>query len=844
MQYDKSFLKAKDLAQTNLLFCSPETTLLETAKIVTQNKVSSILIRDSKENIIGIWTESDAKKIDFSDSQYSCLPVAQFMSSPLQCISADLNLPEILLAFTKNRVRHLLVQDEHEHIIGIVSQSDVFKRQGVEYYLKSRKIGDNYDERLKLLDGDQNMNALVKQMAHARSSASLVLIPQTNEVGIITERDIVKLMSNNEPMKAAWCYASYPVVSLSVEDSLLNAYVLLKSNHIRHLVVKDTQGQVRGLLSLENILADIEFAHLRQLEDILVEREVALASSKKSLMLAEHIINASPDGIVVTDAKSNIIEVNPAFTRITGYTAEEAVGKTTSLLSSGRHDASFYADMWQQLQVMGRYSGEIWNKKKDGEIYLEYLNIVRIGDPSDPDLHYAAIFTDITEKRDIELKIQSMAFYDELTGLPNRRLFNDRLDNAIANSRVHQHKLAILFLDLDRFKQINDTLGHKHGDELLKTVAKRIASSIKAGDTVSRLGGDEFVILLPEIGEDSNVIAVIDRIISVINEPFDIGGQELYVTCSIGASTYPEDGQSADDLLINADIAMYKAKSLGRNNYQIFHQDLNIETQNKALLQNKLILAVKNQEFNLNFQFQYNIEQKSVASVEALLRWHNLELGVVSPAQFIPLAEELGIIVDIERFVLLEACKVRKSWLDNNINCGRIAVNISAKHFKVDLVESVKQSLQQSGLPAELLEIEVTESCFIEDFENTKAVLQQIKALGVKVALDDFGTGYSSLSYLTQLPIDVLKIDASFIAHVPQNEKESKLVSLICSMAQGLGLEIVAEGVENEQQAIFLMKNQCSVFQGFLYNRPQPANLTKKELIKYHQRLLRIVTDR
>ncbi|WP_286266663.1 EAL domain-containing protein [Thalassotalea atypica] len=832
MQNPNVSLVAINIAQKNILHCLPDTKVLDVAKLLKKNNVSSIVIKSLAGENLGIWTEADATKIDFAKANFDQEPISKYMSFPLISIAHDVPLPEILLSFTKYKIRHLLVHNGENETVGIISQSDIIKKQGIEYYLKSRKIGDSYNSQIAPADGNHSVQILVKQMADNRTSAALAFHPTSGEIGIITQRDLVGLLAAGWSAQPAWKFAKFPVISLSVDDSLLNAYVTLKANHIRHLAITGPEGQVCGLLTLENILADIEFAHLKELESILIERDDALALSERSLILAEKIIASSPDGIVITNDRNIIVSVNPAFSELTGYQESDVLGNNIQLLSSGIHDDAFYEEMWSEIDKNGRWKGEVWNKKKSGEPYLEALNIIRVGDFNDKDVHYAGIFSDITARRNNENKIQAMAFYDELTGLPNRRLFNDRLEIAISSARRHNHLVGLLFLDLDRFKQVNDTLGHSVGDELLKIAAKRIESSIKQGDTVSRLGGDEFVILLSEIASEGNVVNVIERITDLLNEPFIIDDKELYLTSSIGAAVFPEDGEDAEELLINADIAMYKAKDSGRNSFQLFHQDLNVATRSKATLQNNLIAAAKNNEFSLNFQLQYDVKTKRTINVEALLRWHHEKQGQISPALFIPVAEELGVIVGIEKWVLIEACNTRKSWLDKGIQCGRIAVNISARHFKKGLVASVLDALEVSGLAPEYLEIEIVESSFIDNFNNTENILNQLKAIGIKIALDDFGTGYSSLSYLTRLPIDVLKIDRSFVAKIPDDKKDSQMVSIITAMAKGLDLDIVAEGVEEQSQVTFLTEAGCSVFQGFYYCKPESAAVIEQQMLE------------
>lgn len=818
-------LTALDLAQTNLLFCLPDTSLSAAAKMMNVNKTSSILIKNHYDKVIGIWTEADTTKLDFTETSFQESPIEQYMSSPLIEVHQSMPLHELLSSFNRHRIRHLLVKNNEDDVVGILGLSDVVKHQGIDVYLSNKKVSDSVNTRFKVHPSDSKIADVINAMRDTKVSATLVNMPNGNDLGIITERDVVDIIANGLNETHAYCYASAPLLTLDINDNLLQAYITFKQNQVRHLIVKDAFDDIYGIISMFEILADIEVAHFKQLEDVIHQRDDALKDSRKNLYLAERIIEASLDGVVITDPQLNIVTINPAFSQLTEYSVHDILGKKISTLSSGIHSTEFYQAMWKSINGTGKWRGEIWNKKKSGDIYLESVTIIRIGEKEESDLHYAAIFSDITERRNDEERIQALAFYDPLTSLPNRRLFNDRLNLALSTAHRNEEKVGLLFLDLDRFKQINDTLGHSVGDELLQKAAKRIQSSIKEGDSVSRLGGDEFVVLLPRVKSDICLIGIIDRITKALNEPFTFDENEFYVTTSIGAAIYPEDGENAETLLMHADIAMYKAKDAGRNSYQLFHHDMNAATQHKMLMQNYLTAAVKNQEFSLHYQQQYHLEQQEINDVEVLLRWSHKDLGRISPAEFIPIAEELGIITEIEEWVLVEACCARKRWLDANIPCGRIAVNISTKHLRKGLVDSIKNALTIAELPAKYLSIEVIESCFIDDITNVKSILMELKALGITIALDDFGTGYSSLSYLTELPIDILKIDRSFIAGIEKQGKESLLVSSICAMAKGLGLDIVAEGVESQSQVDFLQKNDCDIVQGYLYCVPKEEAL-------------------
>ena len=829
--FSQKSIFAADIAQPNILSCAPDTSICQAAELMCARKTSSIVIKEG-EQVVGILTEADCTKLDFSTNDVFTAPVSQYMSSPVISIAHDTRYREIIQTFHRHNIRHLLVKD-NENITGIISQTDVVRRQGIEHYLQLKSITDNYNSRVAVFQGTDALCDAVSAMAHHKHSAVIVFNQATNEHGIITERDLLKILARGEShTEHLWQYAAHPLITINSEETLLQGFLTLQQYRIRHLGVTDKDGNVIGLLALQNILSGVEQSYFQQLEALITERDDALIQSQKHLFLAEKVIEYSLDAIMIADESANIISVNPAFSAITGYKAREVIGKPASILNSGFHDKSFYQHMWHKINHVGSWQGEIWNRRKNGEVFPEWLNIVKIGNDIDGDIHYAGIFNDITERKKDEAKIRSLAFYDELTNLPNRRLFHDRLDVAISTAHRNKQLAAVLFVDLDRFKQINDSMGHKVGDELLITAASRISRSIKEGDTVARFGGDEFVILLTEMDCIDDIHKVIKRIYDNFNEPFILDGKENYITSSIGASVYPINGMEPEELLKNADIAMYQAKKQGRNGYLFYQQQMNERLNNTLRLQNKLRSALKEQEFLLHYQVQVDSSTNQIIGTEALIRWEQSELGIVSPAEFIPLAEELGIMIDIERWVLVEACRQRMQWLQLNFDLGRVAVNISALHFNNNVVASIKAALQKTSLPPEYLEIEVTESCFLENIEDASSKLAQIKALGVSIALDDFGTGYSSLSYLTKLAIDTLKIDASFIKRIPNDTKDCQMVNTIISMANSLSLNVLAEGVETEAQRKFLHDNHCLVHQGFLYKRPMPA---EKLVLQLHE---------
>jgi|GEM_PF-260916 len=546
--------------------------------------------------------------------------------------------------------------------------------------------------------------------------------------------------------------------------------------------------------------------------------------AQEQIQLLAKVFENTIEGITVTDTRGTIQMVNPGFSHITGYAAEEVVGRNPRMLKSDRHDAEFYAAMWSDIVEKGHWSGEIWNRRKSGEAYPEWLTINVIKDAQGEPSHYVALFHDITEIKRSEEKIKHQAYHDALTGLPNRQLFNDRLEVALARATRNRESLAILFLDLDHFKTINDSLGHAVGDLLLQEVAQRLQASVRQEDTVSRLGGDEFIIILPELAGADQAAAAAGRVIEALEKPFHLRGHDLYVTCSIGITLHPNDGADLETLVKNADMAMYRAKEQGRNTYRLFTPAMNQRARRRQELLTALRQAVERQEFRVFYQPQVDLGSGRVAGMEALVRWQPPQGDLVPPGQFIPLAEDTGLIVPIGLMVLETACRQTAAWVRSGQGRPRLAVNLSARQFsQPDLVEQVVRVLAETGLDPELLELEITESTAMANLDATSETLRRLHAQGLSLSLDDFGTGYSSLSYLRRFAIDGLKIDRSFIRDLASDSGEAAITQTIIAMGHNLRLKVIAEGVETREQLEFLRALGCDYGQGYLFSPPLSA---------------------
>ena len=554
------------------------------------------------------------------------------------------------------------------------------------------------------------------------------------------------------------------------------------------------------------------------------ELEILVRERTRDLHLAAEVFENSIEGILITNARGVIEKVNRAFTRITGYTEAEALGKNPRLLKSGRHGEVFYRALWETLLDRGFWEGEIWNRAKDGTVYPEYLTISRVAGERGETTHYIAVFNDISELKRKEEKIRQQAYYDTLTGLPNRTLFEERLGHAIALARSHGAGVAVLLLDLDGFKRVNDSLGHDYGDIMIQEAGRRLTALLGEAVTVARLGGDEFGVIMEDAHNPGQVAQAASSIAGSLALPFALRGREVFVTVSRGATLSPADGAGAATLIKNADMAMYRAKDRGRNQLALFTQAMNLQVTRRLELEGKMRRALLNREFTVYYQPKISLRTGTVVGMEALARWRTGNGMVASPTEFIPLAEESGLIGELGEFVLRESCRTAKEWSGRGLPDLRVAVNVSAAQFaQASLPDRIHGILEQTGLHPSQLELEVTESMVMKDINFASAALARLKGMGVTLALDDFGTGYSSLAYFKALPIDVLKIDKSFVRGVPENLDDSAVAQMIVAMARSLNKKLVVEGIENTDQLEYFRYLKAEEAQGFLFSAPVPA---------------------
>ncbi|MDP2785493.1 MAG: EAL domain-containing protein [Sulfurimicrobium sp.] len=541
------------------------------------------------------------------------------------------------------------------------------------------------------------------------------------------------------------------------------------------------------------------------------------------LRLWQRALESSVNAITITDASQTnfpYVYVNPAFERITGYSAEEALGKNGRFLQNQDIDQPELENIRRAVKEQRDGKALLRNYRKDGRLFWNELYISPVRNDAGQVTHYIGIQNDVTERKQYEEQLAYQSAHDTLTQLPNRNLAQDRLAQGIIFARRAKRQLALLFIDLDNFKVINDSLGHNVGDQLLQIVAQRLSDCIRSGDTVARMGGDDFAVILTDVSQEEDISRVTHKILAAIAEPATVESHQLTVTCSIGVSLFPRDGEDAAALLKNADAAMYRAKEQGRNSVQYYTAEINSRIFQRLMLENSLRTALERNEFALHYQPQVSLLSGEVIGMEALLRWHHAEMGMISPANFIPLAEDTGLIIPIGAWVLHTACKQTKAWHDAGLPPVRVAVNISGRQFRENIPQLVEKALAESGLPPQYLELEITESVAMQHAESTEKTLTALRDMGVRLSIDDFGTGYSSLSYLKRFPINKLKLDQSFVRDIISDPDDAAISMAIIALAHGLKLDVIAEGVETESQLSFLRSHGCDAIQGYYFSRP------------------------
>ena len=613
------------------------------------------------------------------------------------------------------------------------------------------------------------------------------------------------------------------VAKEQIQKTTLLILVILVSSFIAMIIFSSRLvSQERDLTKAESELLSSEEKRVASETLLLAKHDVERAFYELSTYMQGIDQHAM---VSVTDKEGTIIQVNDKFCQTSGYRSDELIGQNHRMLSSGKHPHTFFSDLWKTIEHGEIWSGEICNRSKRGALYWFDTSIVPLKDEDGHIHRYISIRIDVTERKKTEERMAHMGTHDGLTGLPNRILLQDRIKQALAHDRRYGTCAAVIFIDLDQFKVINDSLGHDIGDLLLIDVASRLLSCVREEDTVARQGGDEFIILLPNIPHAEHAETVGNTILKAIVRPYQIQGNELHISASIGISVFPDDCEDVKSLMKNSDTAMYHAKEKGRNNCQRFSSEMNLLAEEKHEMLTHLRQALARNEFELFYQPIIDIDSNEIVSLEALLRWRHPEKGEIPPFEFIPLAEESGLIIPIGDWVLDTGCMQLKEWLDKGYDIPQLSINLSVRQFyQRELINTIEGILKRTGLDGSLLELEITEGILMENTDELVATMYKIKEMGLRISVDDFGTGYSSLSYIKSFPIDTLKIDRSFIMDIPSDPGDAAIVKTVIALAHSLKMDVIAEGVENEEQLNFLRKEKCDKYQGFYYSKPCSAS--------------------
>ena len=840
--FDLNAISIKDITQTTLLTCLPNETMHNAAIKMAERDCSAILIAVDDE-IIGIWTERDALKFDFSSTEARSTPVSEAMSSPVICVNENVSLEEVSLKFKKDGVRHYVVTDDHGKQKGIISQTDVIKKHNFEFFLVLKTVGSVLKPTPPLIKSTQSMAQASKLMHSSYSDAIRVEFPDES-VGILTERDVIKALASVmlNPMVAD--YASRDLVTVNEHESLYQAKKMMLKNGFRHLGVIDHKNNLIGIINLADILAGFRSTYVEELKESLAHRDALLKDSLKNLCLAKKIIDNTQEGVLTTDKYVVIQTCNAGFTKITGYTEEEVIGKTPAIISSGRHDKKFYYAMWEKINKYGFWQGEIWNRRKNGEVYPELLTITEIRDDETNEIsNYAAIFSDISQLKNDEEEIKRLAFYDPLTELPNRRLLNDRLAQELAITGRSGKNGALFFIDLDHFKNINETLGHSAGDRVLMEVAYRLRLCVRDCDMVARISSDEFVVILTELSGQlepacNEARHIAEKLQQTICRVYSVMNHKLYISSSIGIAMFSKDSGMPDDLLKQAGTAMYRAKESGRNMLQFFQHSMQEAVMERMLIEKELRHALDENQLSLYYQPQVDYHGKLVGA-EALIRWNHPKKGFIPPDKFIPIAEECGLIQAVGAWVLEQAFVHLKQWDKQQVYLPHLAINISPRQFyHDDFMGILAKLVKQYQISPSRIMLEFTEGLLMNDVDAAIDKIKRLKKLGYTFSIDDFGTGYSSLSYLKHLPVDQLKIDKSFVEDITKNEDDAIFVGTIIAIAQRMNLGVVAEGVESKMELEFLKQNGCPCYQGYYFSKPLPDDRFFEHWLKKSENLI------
>lgn len=836
-------ITVKSIVSDQALALNAAQPIVKALEMMTNLGISSVIVVDSENRPIGIFTEHDALRVvaDFVDIEH---PLSEVMTADPFCVEDTLYLHDAYAMMEEKGYRHLVVTDSLGQFVGVVSEGDFLRHIGFEQLGKFKVVAEAMSDSPLIVSLETPLFEAAALM-HERKSDYAVVLNGSHPVGLITERDIAHQYTQENGQRDVTVevvlHRNFPIIQKDIP--LQEAASLMEEHGVHQLIVVDESEILVGLLSRHDVLHAVHGAYFEYLIRVIDQKNEAIikigarkneiknekVSIERNALKLRKLFEAIPDGVVLVDSITlRAIEFNQAAHEQLGYTAEEFAELSISdyeIIASPEETRRRI----EMIMENGKDSFETVHRAKDGTLYQVWINVVAIR--FQDHLYMMAVYRDITERKKHENQLETLANFDPLTGLANRTLLQSHLQNSIEKAKRDKTQIALVMFDLDRFKDINDSYGHSAGDELLQMVSERFSSRLREGDFISRLGGDEFAVVLENITRPEDAGRLAEEMMGSLAQEYRLSGAAMiHVGASAGIVLFPEHGEEVETLLQHGDAALYKAKAEGRGVYHYYTDELTDSARKRIECETRLRRAVANQEFEVYYQPQVHMQTERIVGAEALIRWNCPIRGVVSPVEFIPIAEEIGLIGEIGEWVLHETCRQGKIWLDQGHRLT-LAVNVSAhqvRHQNIPLM--VEAALKKSGYPADRLELELTESALMQREEETVAMLHALRAQGIRLAIDDFGTGYSSLSYLKRFPIDVLKIDKSFVDDIPYERDDMAIVTAIIAMGQALGFQVLAEGTERIEQIDFLREKGCTMYQGYFKSKPVRAEEFEKLL--------------
>jgi diguanylate cyclase (GGDEF)-like protein/PAS domain S-box-containing protein len=814
----------------------PEDTIAKALELMADYAISSVVVTDDENRPIGIFTEHDALKV-VAETIETSTALGEVMTKNPFCVEQTIQMHDAYTLMEEKHYRHLIVIDEDKCFVGVITEGDFLRHIGLEHLTKFKTVAEAMSESPLIVELKTSLIEAAALMNDRKCDYAIVLngaIP----IGVITERDIARRCACDENVSDELVENLFhsDIVIIAKEVALHNAASMMEEHGVHQLIVVDAQGNLSGILTRHDVLHAVHGAYFEYLIRVIDEKSAAIAriSERKRTLRSEKeeveknatklrkLFEAIPDSVVLIDtATFCAVEFNQAAHEHLGYTEDEFAALSLSDYEMIESPEEIHRRT-EAIKRDGKDSFETIHRAKDGILFNMWINVVAVELGGKP--HMIAVYHDITERKRYEERLETLANYDPLTGLANRSLLLSHLQNSIVQGKRHKTQIGLIMFDLDRFKDINDSYGHSAGDEVLQQVAERFGSRLREGDIISRLGGDEFAVIVDNLARPEDAGRIADEMISALESGYRLsGGALIHIGASAGIVLFPDNGESASELLQYGDAALYKAKAEGRGRYRYYTDELTDSARRRIECETRLRYGIKNEEFEVYYQPQVHIQTGRIVGAEALIRWNDPIRGVVSPVEFIPIAEETGLIGEIGEWVLNETCRQGKVWLDQGHRLT-LAVNLSAHQVRhQNIPEMVEKALKKTGYPADRLELELTESALMQREEETVEMLHTLRAHGIRLAIDDFGTGYSSLSYLKRFPIDVLKIDKSFVDDLPFDKDDMAIVTAIIAMGQALGFQVLAEGTERIEQIDFLKEKGCTMYQGYFKSQPVRA---------------------